>query len=296
MSIKQKIKNVFLKKYYFKVLQWYSSFVAGHYLSGNPGDIKELNDSLIDKYQKEYNLPEKVDSSPTGLESTARKRIQQMEGICPKFSYYKNILELGCYDGMILYCLKKMGKNVTGIDLRDEFDERASAAGVRFFQMSVNEMNFKDNTFDFIYSFSSFEHFDNPEKALLESLRVLKVGGYAYLDFAPLYYSPYGAHAYYSISIPYCNILFNKSQLGKYIMANKLDSIPDDDLNKWSIEDYRNLWKKYQSNIKIIKYFEKPDLRFINLIKKHPSRFRNISKNIDNFTISSIEICFQKIS
>jgi ubiquinone/menaquinone biosynthesis C-methylase UbiE len=296
MNIYRKLKNLFLKKYYFKILRLYSYAVAKRYFSGKTCEFIDLDYSLIEKYQKEYAFPKDIDYSPAGLDWTGRQRIKQIENICPMFTNYKNVLELGCCDGMVLYYMKKMGKNVTGIDLYDNFDERALAEGIKLLQMNVNEMTFKDNTFDFIFSFSSFEHFENPEKALSESLRVLKTGGYAYLDFGPLYYSPYGAHAHGNISIPYCNILFNKSLLDKYVETNGLKQFSTYYLNKWSIEDYRNLWKKYQSNLKIIKYFEKPDLRFINLIRKHPSSFRKISNNIDNFTISSIEICFQKIS
>ena len=74
--------------------------------------------------------------------------------------------------------------------------------------MDAANMQFEDETFDFVFSYDAFEHFASPENVLLEAIRVVRKRGYIYLEFGPLYYSPYGEHAYRSITVPYCQFLF----------------------------------------------------------------------------------------
>ena len=60
-------------------------------------------------------------------------------------------------------------------------------------QMNAEEMTFPDQSFDFVYSFSVFEHLPAPEKVVGEICRVLKPGGGAYLSLH-LYTSDNGCH------------------------------------------------------------------------------------------------------
>jgi len=68
---------------------------------------------------------------------------------------------------------RKNGKKTIGIDVRSKgFDKRALNANVKLIEMDAGKLEFEDETFDFIFSFDSFEHFLKPEKVLKESLRV----------------------------------------------------------------------------------------------------------------------------
>ncbi|MGZ8941328.1 MAG: class I SAM-dependent methyltransferase [Methylobacter sp.] len=60
-------------------------------------------------------------------------------------------------------------------------------------RMNTLQLNFPDNYFDGVFSFSVFEHISEPEKALQEVKRVLKPKGVFYLDIH-LYTSIYGDH------------------------------------------------------------------------------------------------------
>lgn len=60
-------------------------------------------------------------------------------------------------------------------------------------QMDAAKMTFEKESFDFVYSFSVFEHLPDPAGVLDETLRVLRPGGVAYISLH-LYASEGGAH------------------------------------------------------------------------------------------------------
>ena len=126
--------------------------------------------------------------------------------------------------------------------------------------MDAANLEFANESFDFVFSFDAFEHFKEPESVLKEAVRVLRKGGYIYLFFGPLYMSPMGLHAYRSITVPYCQFFFPKELLEEYADTNGLDAINFSQINYWALEDYRNLWKKYSNILEIIRYHEIPNV------------------------------------
>ena len=197
---------------------------------------------------------------------------------------------------MVSYALNSLGKNTTAIDIKSEgFDQRAVNKGVKLIQMDASDMKFENNSFDFVFSFDTFEHFSNPEQVFKEVIRVLKKGGYLYLLFEPLYMSPFGEHAYRSITVPYCQFLFDKKIINDFIQKHNLEKIDFNQVNGWSLEQHRDLWKKYEHSFNILKYNEKYDLRHLKLIRKYRSCFKSKTNYFENLTVSSIEILLRKI-
>lgn len=89
----------------------------------------------------------------------------------------ENILVVGCGSGLEAAILaQKCGADVVGIDLNDNFCSEAS----KYAKLELGDamsLRFPDSYFDFIYSYHSLEHIDNPLIALKEMRRVLKDGG-----------------------------------------------------------------------------------------------------------------------
>jgi ubiquinone/menaquinone biosynthesis C-methylase UbiE len=206
-----------------------------------------------------------------------------------------SFLELGCGDGMVSCYLCRKGKKATGIDSSDAvFDKRASREGVNLLRMDAADLRFEDESFDFVFSYDAFEHFSSPENVLREATRVVRKGGYIYLEFGPLYYSPYGEHAYHSITVPYCQILFQKNMINDFATKKGLDPIDFGHVNGWSLDSYRALWSKYSHTLKRVRYHEQLDLSHLSLIGTYPSCFKSKSNDFENFIITSISVLFQK--
>jgi ubiquinone/menaquinone biosynthesis C-methylase UbiE len=207
-----------------------------------------------------------------------------------------NYLELGCNDGMVCYFLNLMKKKAVGIDIDSKsFDKQATMSGTRLIKMDASDLHFEDDQFDFIYSYNAFEHFLEPEKTLREAIRVVKKNGYLFLSFEPLYTSPWGLHAWKSIPIPYCQFFFPDTLIEEFSRKSPSPSL-NSQLNKWSIEDFRALWKRYSNSIEIVKYNEFFNINHLDLILEHPSCFKSKTTLFDNLIVKKISILFRKIN
>lgn len=89
----------------------------------------------------------------------------------------KDLLVVGCGEGIEAAILaQRLDAKVVGIDVEDNFDKEA----LKFAALETGDAEnllFKDETFDFIFSYHALEHIQNPKKALKEIHRVLKKGG-----------------------------------------------------------------------------------------------------------------------
>jgi SAM-dependent methyltransferase len=87
------------------------------------------------------------------------------------------MLVVGCGNGREAHALANALRcDVTGIDLRTDFDPQA-AAGVRLLTADATALPFAAGEFDFIYSYHVLEHIPRYRDALSEMNRVLAPGG-----------------------------------------------------------------------------------------------------------------------
>ncbi|NEQ52463.1 MAG: class I SAM-dependent methyltransferase [Leptolyngbya sp. SIO3F4] len=209
----------------------------------------------------------------------------------------KHFLELGCGDGTVSYFLQTQGKNTTAVDsCSDGFSEKAFKEGVNLREMDAAALEFETESFDLIFSYDSFEHFLDPELVLQEAIRVLKPGGYLYLQFEPLYMSPFGLHSWELVNIPYCHLLFPKDLLQEFCgeKGQAFFSKMDTAINQWRLEQFRSLWQRYSSNLKVCKYNEIYTIEHLNLIDQYPMVFATKTDSFDDLVCSRIEVIFQK--
>jgi SAM-dependent methyltransferase len=204
-------------------------------------------------------------------------------------------LDLGMWDGMTCVALQQMGRTAVGVDIRVEgLDRRAIAGGAAFAGMDAACLGFADESFDFVFSFNSFEHFPDPEAVLREALRVLRPGGYLYLDFGPVWLSPRGAHQFQTISVPYVECLFTKETLTEYAAANSIKLMGYFWMNEWPLTRYRGLWQRYADRLERVAYYETANAGHVDLIERYPSCFKSKTRVFDDLIISNVEVLFRK--
>lgn len=89
----------------------------------------------------------------------------------------RTVLVVGCGAGIEAAVLGLLLKaQVTGIDMDTNFDERAARIANLQYGDATN-MDFDDESFDFVFSFHALEHIPDYRKALSEMRRVLRLGG-----------------------------------------------------------------------------------------------------------------------
>lgn len=90
-----------------------------------------------------------------------------------KFKKDYMVLDIGCGEGILLRNLvERFDVEAYGMDVVPFKGERYG-----FIKADGQNLPFKDNTFDIVYSLGAIEHFHSPQKAVSESSRVLKRDG-----------------------------------------------------------------------------------------------------------------------
>lgn len=89
------------------------------------------------------------------------------------------VLDIGCGSGSDLtYLRQKFGMDCYGIDIALDDSIRSRAEKGLFFTLAdASHLPFKDDSFDFVYSFGVLEHTHRIDLGLRESFRVARIGG-----------------------------------------------------------------------------------------------------------------------
>jgi len=206
-----------------------------------------------------------------------------------------DVLDVGCGHGSLCVDIALSGANkVVGLDLNSQLIEFANenlkinyselSNGIEFKDIDIK--NYSKNTkFDYIVSKDSLEHIIGLEEVLLEMKRRLKKGGKIYIGFAPLYNSPFGDHGRTKTKILWGHLIVPEPIIIKRLNRfgeNKITSIQELGLNKWSLCDYKRLLKDSGLSIVFFKVNHSESLlaKLVNLISKIPLLEEYFSHNM----------------
>jgi ubiquinone/menaquinone biosynthesis C-methylase UbiE len=121
-------------------------------------------------------------------------------------------LIIGCGHGQEVEWLSHICAHVTGIDvngLRVDIarDRIANIDNAEVFKVE-DTMPFEDDNFDVIFMYNVCEHIIKIDYWFSEYNRVLKDGGVLINSFGPLFYSPFGAHLFDILKVPWGHLIF----------------------------------------------------------------------------------------
>ncbi|MCB9202069.1 MAG: class I SAM-dependent methyltransferase [Flavobacteriales bacterium] len=85
------------------------------------------------------------------------------------------LLDVGIGQGSYIEKIKK--HNITGIDLSEKMIKKCSKSHVKCIKMNAEKMSFLESTFDYVVLSHVLSVCENPNKVILESIRVLKPKG-----------------------------------------------------------------------------------------------------------------------
>jgi ubiquinone/menaquinone biosynthesis C-methylase UbiE len=173
------------------------------------------------------------------------------EIICPYTTLNdKMVLNLCSGTGLHTGFLVRNGARVIGTDILDyetlwggnfkgklleifrDNNEPFDGSKCQFIRMNAENLLFRDDLFDFVYCINAFEHIQDPSNALLEIWRVLKPGGYAFIQFDPLYYCDTGSHMFDFFPEPWGHLVYSEDE---YIQKIRSAHCPEE-----MIQDFRS--------------------------------------------------------
>lgn len=204
--------------------------------------------------------------------------------------------EAGCGDGMVGKAMDSYGHEVMLSDLDDWRDSRV--ADLAFLQADLGQrIPIPDDQFDLIVSYNTFEHLQDPAQAFRELYRICKPGGMLYIDFGPLYCSPWGLHAYHSLHMPYLQFLFSENFIRDKLHElgfNDLGKTRDDlqPLNRWRSTQFEHLFKGSEGEIVSYEKYEVDT--YLSLVLEYPWAFQQQELTIEDLTTQALRVLIRK--
>ncbi len=115
----------------------------------------------------------------TGLTQELASKLYEkyIQFINQSVSQHGSLLDVGCGAGWSSYLLSQEGYQVVGIDLNPEAFECPAVPNLTFVPGSAMDLPFQDGSFDVVATHQAIEHIPDPQKAIIEMIRVLKPSG-----------------------------------------------------------------------------------------------------------------------
>ncbi len=190
----------------------------------------------------------------------------------------KTVLEVGCDSkGELIrhFAENHNPKKIVGLNM--VVNNEKVGENCEFVRGDVRKTDYRDETFDFIYSLAAFEHVFDLSEALSEMYRILKPGGLLYTKFGPIWSSAGGHHLWvtYEKNVytyananmpPYCHLLLTPEQLMEFCKKNHSPDVSEklvdyiynsEDQNRLFYEDYLNIVN--ESLFQRLFFFGSPD-------------------------------------
>ena len=119
---------------------------------------------------------------------------------------------------------------------------------VSFHYCDAQQLIYRNDLFDFVFSINAFEHIPNPLLAFSEILRVARAGAPIYIQFDPIWNSPWGHHLPHLRLEPWDHLLHDEIEFSKLILqrggTDNDISIYKNAMSRKSFSYYRRIFQE----------------------------------------------------
>lgn len=239
------------------------------------------------------------------------------------FSFKKNttVLEIGCYGGAETFAMSNLGAGfIDAIDIpefgvRENPDKRGNtieqtnaqsnylkklrkataklysddfSKRIWFSDQDISYLN-KENIYDLVISWETFEHIKNPEIAIKNMYEALIPGGICFHEYNP-FFSINGGHSLCTLDFPYGHVRLNPSDFENYLRIHRPNELSvalefyNNNLNRLTISQLTKISKEIG--------FEVLDLHAFNTINDlciiDKTIFNQCKNNYPTLTINDL--------
>ena len=216
---------------------------------------------------------------PSAIKNQQDKWARRIARLAKLYSLSK-ILEIGSGAGLASKRLESLGYDVFSSDIADSLNSQQFNGQLKYvIADTCSTLPFPDGSFELVFSINTFEHFQEPEKAFDEMIRVTRKGGLIFTSFGPLFFSPWGLHASRRLSFPYPQLLYLKEDIQQYLVRNQ-DALSDTYdknsdphqigpfVNQYSVKQFREMFHQNDVRFRIIYYSERLSVTGLTTILK----------------------------
>ncbi len=237
-----------------KIIPKFEKYDVFTTIDGNQIDLLDGYKNFIwpesfDQMVRNQSIPDSSFIEKNRIIDKARDKLKMFTELLNIFGFSynnKNILEIGCFNGALSYLFAEKGaRMVDGIDIKETFETEENHAmrfnrklykdisfleyyqkqigkyfnsntleKTRFFNSSID--NYKsDISYDYIFSFATFEHLMNPLNALKNMYKTLNNGGICIHIYHPFFCED-GAH-FDCFDFPWGHVRLSEKDIKKYI-------------------------------------------------------------------------------
>ena len=231
--------------------------------------------------------------------SSWRRGVERATSLIPllgKDRAAAEVLDAACGDGMTGFAIAGYGHRLTLADLEDWRDRRA--ATLPFVAADLcGETALPADHFDLIFCYNAFEHFPDPAAALRELVRASKPAGLIHLSFGPLARSPWGLHAFRTLTMPYPQFLFSEqfvaaklADLGIYDLGRARTTLQP--INGWRLNQFQSLFET--CGCEVVAFDLGSVTEDLDLILRFPRAFSGRGLSFEDVTTSAITVTLRK--
>lgn len=209
------------------------------------------------------------------------------------------ILEVGGGDGQLSLLLSHRGHDCTLLDFEDWRDDEVKHSTVDFIGADASaRFSMESCSFDLCVSFNTMEHIHDPANAYHEMLRVLRPGGTLYLQFAPLFNSAWGLHAYRVVHFPYPQFLLSPDDF-KIFVEDRVNydlgrtRADFQYVNRWSAAAFHELFMSEHESASCAVTIHR-ELEHLPLIYQYRRAFAGRGLSVLELVSSGIDVVAQK--
>lgn len=212
--------------------------LAGFATSGSKSPLQQVAsfDQLIDRFIARENLARLADGPHRIVYN--RAYLSHLFSKIP-LPTGKKVLEIGCSDGMVCALMCELGASeVTGVDAFPNPGANFPSSRIKYFEGDGGAIAFEPESFDLVVSIATFEHVAYPAAIFAQISRVLRPGGYAYVQAGPLYNSPFGHHMFgYFDDYPWIHLRMTPEEISEHCARTGLTARIEKE-RKESVVDY----------------------------------------------------------
>ncbi|HEY1707919.1 MAG TPA: class I SAM-dependent methyltransferase [Rhizomicrobium sp.] len=211
-------------------------------------------------------------------------------GVSPEALKGARVLEIGCGFGETTFSTyDTYGAKALGIDPRPRFLKSPWHKLGLYRELEIEQLKGEDEQFDFMQSYTVWEHIERPRDAIVAAYKLMKPGGRAYFNFN-LYLGPSASHLNKYLNMPWVHLLHSDEEIRAMMLKKHNLNRGPAWVNKLSAVHYQNYFAAV--GFKILKVWYDRHAMPPQFYSEHYEKLKGLPK--EELELNFMHVCLEK--